>query len=133
MHISPQEYLLYLQYLGLAIVLEAVFAAAYLHSTPNAELRLTREGNTACALSFGGALIGFSLPLAASIRQSVRLVDFILWGVVAAVIQIALSHIATRLIIRNASRELANNNTAAGTLLAALSISIGLLNAACLS
>ena len=126
MHISPQEYLLYLQYLGLAIVLEAVFAAAYLHSTPNAELRLTREGNTACALSFGGALI-------ASIRQSVQLVDFILWGVVAAVIQIALYHIATRLIIRNASRELANNNTAVGTLLAALSISIGLLNAACLS
>lgn len=133
MHISPQEYLLYLQYLGLAIVLEAVFAAAYLHSTPNAELRLAREGNTACALSFGGALIGFSLPLAASIRQSVQLVDFILWGVVAAVIQIALYHIATRLIIRNASRELANNNTAVGTLLTALSISIGLLNAACLS
>ena len=128
MHISPQEYLLYLQYLGLAIVLEAVFAAAYLRSTPNAELRLTREGNTAC-----GALIGFSLPLAASIRQSVQLVDFILWAVAAAVIQIALYHIATRLIIKNASRELANNNTAIGTLLAALSISIGLLNAACLS
>ena len=88
---------------------------------------------TACALSFGGALIGFSLPLAASIRQSVQLVDFILWGVVAAVIQIALYHIATRLIIKGASRELANNNTAIGTLLAALSISIGLLNAACLS
>ena len=62
-----------------------------------------------------------------------QLVDFILWGVVAAVIQIALYHIATRLIIKNASRELANNNTAVGTLLAALSISIGLLNAACLS
>ena len=133
MHISPQEYLLYLQYLGLTIVLEAVFAAAYLLSTPNAELRLTREGNTACALSFGGAIIGFSLPLAASIRQSVHPVDFIIWAVAAAGINKARLHKATRLIIKGASRELANNNTAVGILLAALSISIGLLNAACLS
>ena len=68
MHISPGEYWLYLQYMALAVAMVFAFAAVYLHCTPPAELRLIREeGNVACALSFGGALVGFCLALAASI------------------------------------------------------------------
>ena len=87
MHISPGEYWLYLQYMALAVVMVFAFAAVYLHCTPPAELRLIREqGNVACALSFGGALVGFCLALAASIRQSVQVPDFVLWGLAAAVV-----------------------------------------------
>ncbi len=133
MHISPGEYWLYLQYMALAVAMVFVFAAAYLHCTPSAELRLIRrEGNVACALSFGGALIGFCLALAASIRLSVSPPDFVLWGVIAAVIQILVYFVATRF-IKDAGGELARNNVAVGAFLGAVSVSIGLLNAACLS
>ena len=117
MHISPGEYWLYLQYMALAVAMVFVFAAVYLHCTPPAELRLIREeGNVACALSFGGALVGFCLALAASIRQSVQVPDFV----------------ATRF-VKDASAALARNNVAVGAFLGAVSVSIGLLNAACLS
>ena len=129
MHISPGEYWLYLQYMALAVAMVFVFAAVYLHCTPPAELRLIRrEGNVACALSFGGALIGFCLALAASIRLSVSPPDFVLWGVIAAVIQILVYFVATRF-VKDAGGELARNNVAVGAFLGA----IGLLNAACLS
>ena len=133
MHISPGEYWLYLQYMALAVAMVFVFAAVYLHCTPSAELRLIRrEGNVACALSFGGALIGFCLALAASIRLSVSPPDFVLWGVIAAVIQILVYFVATRF-VKDAGGELARNNVAVGAILGAVSVSIGLLNAACLS
>ena len=133
MHISPGEYWLYLQYMVLAVVMVFAFAAVYLHCTPPAELRLIREqGNVACALSFGGALVGFCLALAASIRQSVQVPDFVLWGLAAAVVQILVYFVATRF-VRDASGELARNNVAVGAFLGAVSVSIGLLNAACLS
>ena len=133
MHISPGEYWLYLQYMALAVAMVFVFAAVYLHCPPPAELRLIRrEGNVACALSFGGALIGFCLALAASIRLSVSPPDFVLWGVIAAVIQILVYFVATRF-VKDAGGALARNNVAVGAFLGAVSVSIGLLNAACLS
>lgn len=40
-----------------------VFCAIYCKVTPYDELKLVREGKTAPAISFGGAFIGFVLPL----------------------------------------------------------------------
>lgn len=129
--ISLSQYVLYLQYLAVGIVMVVVFAAVYLRCTPAAELHLIKEGNLACALSFGGALVGFCLPLATSIANNIHLLDFMLWGAAAAVIQIIVYFAATRL-VPDASGELAANNVAVGTLCAAVSVSVGLLNAACL-
>ncbi|KPN72014.1 membrane protein [Neisseria sp. 83E34] len=114
------------------ILMTVAFGAIYLRITPAEEIRLIRNGNLACALSFGGALVGFCLPLASSISHSVNLPDFMLWGLGAAVIQILVYFAATR-IVRDANEELVNNNVAVGALFCAFSISIGLLNAACLS
>ena len=88
MSISLPQYLLYLQYMLAGVAMTAVFGAVYLRITPAEELRLIKNGNLACALSFGGALVGFCLTLASSIAHSVSFVDFILWGLAAAVIQI---------------------------------------------
>ncbi|MBH5328276.1 DUF350 domain-containing protein [Eikenella sp. S3360] len=132
MSISLEQYLLYLQYLLIGLVMTALFAAVYLRITPADELKLIKRGNLACALSFGGALIGFCLPLASSIAHSVGMLDFVLWGLAAAVIQIAVYFAATRLVPDSAA-ELAGNNVAVGTLCAVISIAVGLLNAACLS
>ena len=132
MSISPAQYLLYLQYMFAGVAMMVAFAAVYLRITPAEELRLIKNGNLACALSFGGALVGFCVTLASSISHSVGFVDFILWGLGAAVIQI-LVYFAAVLMVKGANEELINNNVAVGTLFGAVSVSIGLLNAACLS
>ena len=131
MSISLSQYLLYLQYMLVGIAMTVVFAAVYLRITPVEELRLIKNGNLACALSFGGALVGFCLTLASSIAHSVSFIDFILWALAAAVIQIFVYFAATMMI--KGTAELIGNNVAVGTLFGAVSISIGILNAACLT
>ncbi|HFC8537736.1 TPA: DUF350 domain-containing protein [Neisseria bacilliformis] len=132
MTISLSQYALYLQYMSAALLLLSVFCTVYLRTTPVNELHLIKNGNLACALSFGGATAGFCLPLASSIAHSVGFTDFILWGILAGVLQIAAYFAACRLIAR-AADELAANNTAVGALFGTLSVSVGLINAACLS
>ena len=132
MSISFAQYWLYLQYMLVGSVMMVMFGVVYLRITPAEELRLIKNGNLACALSFGGALVGFCLALAASISQSVNFPDFILWGMGEAVIQILVYFAATK-IIPQANEELVNNNVAVGALFGAISVAIGLLNAACLS
>ena len=132
MSISLSQYLLYLQYMLVGIAMTVVFAAVYLRITPVEELRLIKNGNLACALSFGGALVGFCLTLASSIAHSVSFIDFILWALAAAVSQIFVYFAAT-MMIKGATAELIGNNVAVGTLFGAVSISIGILNAACLT
>ena len=132
MSISFAQYWLYLQYMLVGSVMMVMFGVVYLRITPAEELRLIKNGNLACALSFGGALVGFCVALAASISQSVNFPDFILWGMGAAMSQILVYFAATK-IIPQANEELVNNNVAVGALFGAISVAIGLLNAACLS
>ena len=132
MSISLSQYLLYLQYMLAGIAMTVVFAAVYLRITPVEELRLIKNGNLACGLSFGGALVGFCLTLASSIAHSVSFIDFILWALAAAVIQIFVYFAAT-MMIKGATAELLGNKVAVGALFGAVSISSGILNAACVT
>ena len=59
----------HLLYFALSIVLIAVFIAIYTAITPYREVALIRAGNTAAAVSLGGALLGFSLPLAQAVEM----------------------------------------------------------------
>jgi len=85
MSISLVQYGQYLQYMFASVLMLLIFGTVYLKITPVRELKLIKNGNLACALSFGGALVGFCLPLASSIAHSVSLPDFVLWGAAAAV------------------------------------------------
>ena len=62
-------------YFAAAVGFVAVFCQVYCWITPYDELKLVREGNVAPAISFGGALIGFVLPLYSAITHSVGFVD----------------------------------------------------------
>ena len=113
------------------VAMTGVFGAVYLRITPAEELRLIKNGNLACALSFGGALVGFCLALASAMTHSLNILDFILWSAGAAIVQIG-AYFATTRLIPDAGRELQQNNIAVGALYCALSLAIGVLNAACL-
>ena len=116
-------------YFGAALAAEAVFAVLYMAMTPHREAALIAAGNTAAAVSLGGAILGFTLPLASAIANSVSLLDMAVWSVVALVVQLAVLRLVD-LILRGLSRRIEDGDLAAGVTLAAASLAIGVLNAA---
>jgi putative membrane protein len=119
-------------YFGGSALLLVLFCLVYLRVTPYAELRLVREGKTAPAVSFGGALIGFVLPLASAITHSVSFVDMALWALVALVVQI-LVFIALKTCLSGLVNDIAEDRMGPAIVVAVFSIAAGLLNAACMS
>lgn len=115
-----------------AAVLTVGFAAIYIRTTPHGEIGLIREGNVAAAMNLGGALIGFAIPLASVIVSSQDLLDMALWGVVAMLVQLV-AYQGLRLVFRDLTPAIAGGRVSVGLFDAAVSIAIGILNAACLS
>ena len=128
---DPQNILLFLSYFSTAVVLFGAFLAAYTLATRIKEWELIRAGNTAAALSLGGAMIGFALPLAAAIVHSGGLADMVVTAGVALLVQL-LCFAAMRLLRRDATAALVRGDMAEATVLASVSVVLGLLNAACL-
>jgi putative membrane protein len=122
----------FLLYFGVSVLLFVAFLAAYTRVLPLHEWRLIREGNTAVALTLGGAMIGFAMPLAVAIVRSGNLADMAVWAVVSLLLQL-LCFGALRLLRRDAGAALARGDMAEATLLASGSIALGMLNAACLT
>lgn len=119
----------FLLYFSLAMALLALFIAVYVTVTPYKELTLIREGNAAAAISLGGAVVGFVLPLARAVTQSVSALDLVVWGLVALVVQVVVFFVVGKLVPRLAE-AIREGRTSAAILLAALAIGVGLLNAA---
>ena len=122
----------FLIYLAGAIIAEAIFLAIYMAVTPHHEMRLIRAGNTAAALSLAGAVLGFTFPLASAVAHAVSFLDFAVWAGVALVVQIVVFLIANTA-LGGLSRRVDTGDTAAGATLATASLSMGLLNAACMT
>ena len=119
----------FLTYFFLSLALLVVFLAIYLAVTPYSELQLIRQGNAAAAISLGGAVIGFVLPLARAVTQSVSTLDLVTWGGVALVVQVVVFLLVGKLVpkLTNAVKD---GQVSAATFLASLAIAVGVLNAA---
>jgi putative membrane protein len=122
----------YVAYLLAASVLLALFLFAYTRLTPYREVDLIRAGKLAPALSLGGALLGFSLTLAASIQHNDGMLMFLLWSVCAMLVQ-ALAYALLARAIPGMPQALEADNVGMGALMASVSLAVGLVNAACLS
>ena len=112
--------------------LTAGFVALYTAITPHEELPLIRANNAGAAVSFAGALLGFGIPMAYLISQSVSVVEFLFWGVAAGLVQIAAFYVF-RLVFPKISTRIEGGETAAPSVLAAMHVTVGLLNAASLT
>ena len=115
-----------------AVVLLLVFLAIYVRVTPYNELTLIRQGNEAAAISLGGAVIGFALPIAVAVAVSHNLYAMIGWGVVAGVVQL-LVFTAARLALPRLNESIPAGKVASGIFLASLAIGVGILNAGCIA
>ncbi len=119
-------------YFGVAIAMIAVFLLVYLNVTPYAEIALIRDGNVAAAVSLSGALFGFVMPVANAIAHSESLADLMAWGAVAGVVQI-LAYLAARHAFPKMHGDIPAGKVAPAIFLAVLSMSVGLVSAACMS
>jgi putative membrane protein len=123
---------LFAAYFGLGLLLLATFVFIYLRITPYREIALIRSGNAAAAASLGGAIIGFVLPVASSIENSVSLVDMFLWAVISLIVQL-IAFLIVRAVIPTITKNVEDGQLASGVFLGAVAIALGLLNAACMT
>ncbi|CCP01468.1 Inner membrane protein yjfL [Erwinia amylovora Ea644] len=127
-----QLLLAFASYFFISCAMVLVFLFIYMRITPHNEWRLIKENNLAATYGFIGALLGYIVPLASVAANSVNLLDYLLWGAVALVIQL-LVFTVVRLFIRDISLRIEENQRAAGLFLAAVSLGVGILNAACMT
>lgn len=119
----------FLAYFAVAALLTVIFGAVYSRTTRHNEIKLIKENSTAAAVAFSGSLIGFALPLASVMLHSANLIDLVLWGVVAMIVQI-LVYFLVRLPMPRVSQRIEDGEVAAGIWLGAASLVAGILNAA---
>ena len=87
----------------------------------------------AAAIGFGGAVVGFAIAISGAASNSISIVDFATWGLIALIAQ-TLAFLVVRFVFmpRIVERIEANENSA-GIMLGATNIAVGLLNAACMT
>jgi putative membrane protein len=119
-------------YFAASVVLLVLFCLVYLRVTPFAELSLVKEGKTAPAVSFGGAVLGFVLPLASAIAHSVSFLDMALWALVALVVQVVV-FLVVKTCLSGLVRDIAEDRMGPAIVAAVFSLAAGILNAACMT
>lgn len=122
----------FLSYFGSALLLLAVFLAIYTRITRHDEWALLQRGNTAAAVSLGGAALGFALPLASLIAHAADFLDLLIWAAVAMMVQL-LAYALIHALRHDISAAITRGEMASAVMLAAGGVVLGVLNAACLT
>lgn len=119
---------------GVALLMLVVFKFLYALVTPHDEWKLIKDGkNTAAALGFGGAVVGFSIALGGAASNSASLIDFAVWGVVALIAQLLAFGLVRFGFMPKVVKRIEENEVSAGVILLAVNIAVGILNAACMT
>lgn len=122
----------FLAYFGTAVALAVAFLALYAMITPHREFALIREGNSAAAVQLTGSFLGFAIPLAVVTSHSVGLADMLLWGGVAALVQLIVFFVIARLLFKAISARISEGCVASGTFVGGMGLGFGILQAGCM-
>jgi putative membrane protein len=114
---------------GVCLSLLIVGVLVYVAVTPFREQELLRGGNPAAATVLGGALLALAIPLAALLATTSALLDLLVWGAVAVILQLV-TVIVVSLLLRGMRAMIEAGQVAGAIPLVAAQLSIGLLNAA---
>ncbi|KAB0481966.1 DUF350 domain-containing protein [Vibrio chagasii] len=121
-------------YFALSIFFLLLFKFVYIRCTPYDEWKLVKdEQNIAAGITLSGAFLGYSLAIAGAAKNSVNLVDFAIWGVIALVAQLLAFAIVRYGFMPKLVERIKANEIPAGIVMASMSVAIGLLNAACMT
>jgi putative membrane protein len=119
-------------YFSAAIGLAVAFLYLYSMCTPHAEFALIRDGNAAASIQLTWTFLGFAIPVAMVIGHSVSIADMLIWGAVAALVQLAVFVIISRLLFKTISQRIAEGCVASGQFVGGIGLGFGILQAACM-
>lgn len=114
---------------GTAGLLLLIASTIYILLTPWKELALVRGGNGAAGLALAGAIAGLAIPIASCLASSLTLVDLLLWGSVALLLQL-LTYRIIDMILRDIPKRIQNDEAGAAIVLIAAKVSVAMLLAA---
>ena len=114
---------------AVAVALLAAGVAIYMAATPFRERELIEEGNTAAGVVLSGAILAMAIPIAATLATSALVLDVIVWGSVAVLLQL-LTVVGVSLVFHQLRAMIQHGNVAAALTLAGTQLAIALLNAA---
>lgn len=114
---------------GLALLMLIAGVAVYSVLTPHKEVQQIREGNQAAAVSFGGMLLGLSIPLAASLAASPSALEIVMWGAAVIAAQLCVSRLVD-ILLKGLPQRIREGEVAAAALLAAAKLAAALVLAA---
>ncbi len=119
-------------HLATATAIWLVALGLYLWITPHRELALIRAGNSAAALSMGGAAVGLALPMAFTLAGSVGVWDILLWGSVTLILQL-IAFRAVDFVLKDLPRRIEADEISAAIFLAMMKLALATLNAAAIA
>jgi putative membrane protein len=115
----------FLLYTFSSLVLLGVFGKIYQWLTPYHEYEQIKAGKIAPAISLGGALIGFTIPMLSVSYHGVNYIDFLIWAGIVGVLQIILFKAMYWLI----PMQIEEDNKAIASIYAVLAFCVGLISA----
>lgn len=122
----------FLAYFGSVVALAIAFLALYVTITPHREFALIGEGNSAAAIQLVGTFLGFAVPVAVVTGNAVSIPDMLLWGAVAALVQLVVFFVIARLLFKTIASRIAEGCVASGVFVGGMGLGIGILQAACM-
>ncbi len=130
------NFLNYLVFFAVDVALLLGAGFVYTKSMPSNELTLIaypgRNGNTAAAIALGGAMLGFAIVLYVA-TQRADILSTIMWSVIALLTQIGAFWALRALVHDDWDRKMKDGDLAHGVMLGAFSLTIGIINAGCIT
>jgi len=114
---------------GTAGILLLLASSIYVLLTPWKELALLKNGNAAAGLALAGAIVGLAIPIASCLASSLSLLDLVLWGTVALLLQL-LTYRVIDMILKDIPQRIQNDEAGAAIVLIASKIAVALILAA---
>ncbi|MGO9931712.1 MAG: DUF350 domain-containing protein [Steroidobacteraceae bacterium] len=118
----------FIEYLGTSVALLALFVYIYARATPYKEFSLIAHDNIAVAVTFVGAVLGFTMPMLAAIYYTHSLLEMIVWAAITCLVQLGVL-----VALRSQAKRIEEGHVSSAMMVATFSIAIGLLNAVSIS
>ncbi len=106
-----------------------VASTIYVLLTPWKELALVKDGNASAGLALAGAITGLAIPIASTLASSVSLLDLLIWGVIALLLQLIVYRLVD-VVLRDIPQRIEQDQAGAAIVLIAAKISSALILAA---
>ena len=112
----------------ITLILLGIGVLIYERITPFNDRELIATGNAAAGTVLGGTIVAIAIPLAATLATSRAVLDILVWGSVAVILQL-LTFMVAMMLVKRLRGMIEAGNVAAALILVGIQIAIALLNA----